>query len=240
MFLYILISSFLISLISMIAVFFLSIKKKLLSKLVLFLVSLSTGTLMGGAFLHLLPEGAENLDIEKMFVVVLLAFVFFFMMEKILHWKHCHKQGCEIHTFGKMSLFGDAIHNFIDGLIIASAFLVDIRLGFITTIMIASHEIPQEIGDFGVLIHAGYERRKALIMNFLVSLTVVLGAVVGYFINKDILIYLIPFAAGGFIYISASDLIPELRKEKDLKKSLLQFAIFLIGILIMYLVKFIH
>jgi zinc and cadmium transporter len=224
----------------MIAVFFLSIKKKLLSKLVLFLVSLSTGTLMGGAFLHLLPEGAENLDIEKMFVVVLLAFVFFFMMEKILHWKHCHKQGCEIHTFGKMSLFGDAIHNFIDGLIIASAFLVDIRLGFITTIMIASHEIPQEIGDFGVLIHAGYERRKALIMNFLVSLTVVLGAVVGYFINKDILIYLIPFAAGGFIYISASDLIPELRKEKDLKKSLLQFAIFLIGILIMYLVKFIH
>ncbi len=240
MFLYIILSAILISSISMVSVFFLSLKKEFLSKIVLFLVSLSTGTLMGGAFLHLLPEGAKNLDLEKMFIVVLLAITFFFLMEKVLHWNHCHKQGCEIHTFGKMSLFGDAIHNFIDGLIIASAFLIDIRLGLITTIMIASHEIPQEIGDFGVLIHAGYKRKKALIMNFLVSLTVILGAVVGYFINKDLLLYLIPFAAGGFIYISASDLIPELRKEKDLKRSLLQFVIFLIGILIMYLVKFIH
>ena len=141
-----------------------------------------------------------------------------------------------------MNLVGDGVHNFIDGLIIAATFLIDIRLGITTSIAIALHEIPQEIGDFGVLIYAGFKRAKALILNFLVALIAMAGAIVGYFLSfyvENLIVYLLPFAAGGFLYISTSDLIPEIRKERDIKKSFVSFAFFLLGILIMYLAKFI-
>jgi len=139
-----------------------------------------------------------------------------------------------------MNLFGDAIHNFIDGLILAATFIKDIRLGVVTTLAIALHEIPQEIGDFGVLLYAGFEKKRALMANFLVALTVVLGGFVGYFLSSydKLVVYLLPFAAGGFIYIAASDLMPEIRKEQSLKKSLASFGVFLIGVLIMFLVTF--
>jgi len=142
----------------------------------------------------------------------------------------------------KMSLIGDSIHNFIDGLIIAGAFLLDIKIGIATTLAIALHEIPQEIGDFGVLIHAGFEKIKALTLNYIVALMVVIGGILGYFVSfysENITTYLIPFAAGGFIYIAASDLMPEARKEKNLKKSIVSFLFFITGILLMYLMKFI-
>ncbi|PIP62625.1 ZIP family metal transporter [Candidatus Roizmanbacteria bacterium CG22_combo_CG10-13_8_21_14_all_35_9] len=239
---YILISNFIISLISLIGIFTLMIKEKLLQKILLFLVSLSAGALMGGAFIHLLPEAQEKYRDGNMFLIVLLSFIFFFFVEKLLHWRHCHKGECEIHTFGYMNLFGDAVHNFIDGLVIAATFLTDIKLGIATSLVVFLHEIPQEIGDFGVLLYSGFGRKKAIISNFLVALTAVLGGLIGYFLSFSIdrfTTYLLPFTAGGFIYIAASDLMPEIRKETNLKKSLVSFAVFIVGILLMFLVKFI-
>jgi len=218
------------------------IKEKLLQKILLFLVSLSAGALMGGAFIHLLPEAQEKYRDGNMFLIVLLSFIFFFFVEKLLHWRHCHKGECEIHTFGYMNLFGDAVHNFIDGLVIAATFLTDIKLGIATSLAVFLHEIPQEIGDFGVLLYSGFGRKKAIISNFLVALTAVFGGLIGYFLSFSIdrfTTYLLPFTAGGFIYIAASDLMPEIRKETNLKKSLVSFAIFIVGILLMFLVKFI-
>lgn len=237
---YIIITAFIISLGALVGIFTLALREDKLSKILLFLVSLSAGALMGGAFIHLLPEAAEEIEENTLFTIVLSSFIFFFFVEKLLHWRHCHKGECKVHTFGYMNLFGDAIHNFIDGLIIAVTFLTDIRLGIISSFAVALHEIPQEIGDFGVLLYAGFEKKKALVANFLVALTVVIGGIVGYFLSfylENFIPYLLPFAAGGFIYIAASDLMPEIRKETSLKKSMVSFGVFLIGIAIMVLAK---
>jgi len=226
----------------LVGILFFVIKKKLTEKILLFLVALSAGTLMGGAFIHLMPEASEQLPSTVLFSLVLASFILFFLIEKLLHWRHCHKEVCPVHTFGYMNLIGDSIHNFIDGLIIAATFLIDVRLGVATSLAIAFHEIPQEIGDFGVLLYAGFKKAKALILNFSVALTAVAGALVGYFLSfslGNLTMYLLPIAAGGFLYISTSDLIPEIRKEENLRKSLLSFACFLVGIAIMYLAKFI-
>lgn len=240
--LYIVVASTLISLGALVGIFTLSLHEEKLSKILLLLVSLSAGAMMGGAFIHLLPEASGKLSSENLNIMVLLSFIFFFLIEKLFHWRHCHKGRCEIHTFGYMNLFGDAVHNFIDGLIIAATFSLDIKLGIVTSFAIALHEIPQEIGDFGVLLYAGFEKRKALVFNFMVALTVILGGIVGYFLSSRLegfIPYLLPFAAGGFVYIAASDLMPEIRKEESLKKSMASFGVFLIGILIMFLVKLI-
>jgi len=238
----IIIACLLITLCVLSAAIFLFFKKEALSKITMFLVSLSAGALIGGAFLHLLPEGAEKMESDKLFLIALIAFVIFFLVEKLFHWHHCHKDNCEAHTFGYMNLVGDSVHNFIDGLVIASVFLVDFKLGVVTTLAIALHEIPQEIGDFGVLIHSGFNRTKALMLNYAVATMVILGGLVGYFASLYIdnaITYLLPVAAGGFIYIAASDLMPEIRKERDFKKSAVSFGIFLLGIVLMMVVKFI-
>ncbi|MFH0749451.1 MAG: ZIP family metal transporter [Candidatus Gottesmanbacteria bacterium] len=238
--LYIIFANFVISLGGLVGVFTLSIKESKLSRILMLLVSLSAGALMGGAFLHLLPEAVELLDVNTVFTIVLISFVTFFFIEKLLHWRHCHKGHCDVHTFGSMNLIGDSIHNFIDGLIIAATFLTDIRLGIVTTLTVALHEIPQEIGDFGVLLYSGFGKKKALIANFLVALIAIFGGVVGYFLSfyaEHFITYLLPFAAGGFIYIAASDLMPEIRKEQSLKKSIVSFGFFLLGIGIMVLTK---
>jgi len=166
---YILISTIMITFIAFIGIFTLSINENILKKIVLVLVSLSAGALMGGAFLHLIPESIEVASGSNIFIIVLIGFIIFFIIEKILHWRHCHDGKCDVHTFHYMNLIGDSIHNFIDGLIIAAGFMVSIPLGFTTTIAIVAHEIPQEIGDFGVLIYGGFEKKKALILNFLVE-----------------------------------------------------------------------
>lgn len=239
---YILLSTAFISAGALVGIITLAMKAEKLNKILLLLVSLSAGALMGGAFLHLLPEASETLDAKHVYSAVLVSFVLFFFVEKLFHWRHCHKGACDIHTFGYMNLVGDAIHNFIDGLILAAAFSTDIRLGLITTLAIALHEIPQEIGDFGVLLYAGFKKEKALLANFFVALTVVLGGVVGHILSSfhQFIVYLLPFAAGGFIYIAASDLMPEIRKEQSLKKSLASFGMFLVGIIIMFLVTFLE
>ena len=251
-FLYIIIVTFAIAFIAFVGIFTLALKDKVLNKILLFLVSLSAGALMGGAFLHLIPEAIHkaihenNLHTDELIghvlSFVLLGFILFFIIEKVLHWRHCHKGSCNVHTFHYMNLVGDSIHNFIDGLIIAASFVTSIELGFTTTIAIAAHEVPQEIGDFGVLVYGGFKKKKAIVLNFIVALLIVLGGVLGYFISKTIdqaVMFLLPFAAGGFIYIAATDLVPEIKKELDMKKYMITLIVFLCGILIMWFIKFI-
>jgi zinc and cadmium transporter len=235
--------TFLVSLASFIGVFALSFSKEALNKIVFYLVSLSIGGLMGGAFLHLLPEATEKLGSENVFLYTLFGFFFFLVIEKIIHWRHCHKEDCPIHTFAYMNLIGDAIHNFIDGLIMAAAFITSPGVGIASTIAIFLHEVPQEIGDFGVLVYGGIERKKALLYNFLTALTAVFGGIFGYYLLSFTNVasaFLLPIAAGGFLYIAASDLIPEIRKENNVKKFILNFVIIFLGLLAMYLLKFLE
>jgi zinc and cadmium transporter len=237
---YIVLTTFLIALIAFIGVLTLSLKDKVLDKIILILVSLSAGALMGGAFIHLIPEAVEKGGESSPFIFVLTGFILFFIIEKVLHWRHCHKGKCDVHTFHYMNLIGDSIHNFIDGLIIAASFIVSIPLGLTTTVAIAAHEIPQEIGDFGVLIYGGFEKKKAILLNFVVALTIVLGGITGYFVSQNIenaVIFLIPFAAGGFIYIAATDLVPEIKKETNITKSMATMLVFVCGILFMWVIK---
>ena len=239
---YIILATIVVSFLSFVGILTLILNEKILNKILLILIGLSAGTLMGGAFLHLLPEAIGVNTSPDVFIFVLVGFITFFIVEKVLHWRHCHKGECEIHTFTYMNLIGDAIHNFIDGIIIATSFIVSIPLGITTTIAISSHEIPQEIGDFGVLIYGGFSKKKALLLNFIVALTAVLGGITGFFMsnlfeNNSLLI--LPFAAGGFIYISATDLIPEIKKELNMKKYMATLLVFIIGILIMWIIKYV-
>lgn len=235
---YIVVASVLISIVSFVGVVVLATSQKLLNKILLLLVALSAGTLLGNVFFHLLPEAIEALPPSDAFLMVLVSFVLFFFVERVLHWHHCHKTDHSHHkTFGTMNLIGDAVHNFTDGLVIAATFVASIPLGIATSISIALHEIPQEIGDFGVLIHSGYSRSRALFLNFLVALGALAGALVGYFLVTSVPIieaYLIPIAAGGFLYIGATDLLPELNSGRSTKKIIYSFLAFVVGVAIMY------
>ena len=239
--LYTLVSVFIISLISLLGVVTIALKKDFLQKIINYLVSLSAGALLGGVFFHLLPEASEELGFTSTLAVYILGgILIFFVLEKLIAWRHCHITTCEDHPhpIATMNLIGDALHNFIDGMIIAGTYLVSIPLGISTTIAVIFHEIPQEIGDFGVLVHGGYRRLKAILMNFLCSFTAVLGALVILFLKVEVEVVtkvLVPLTAGGFIYIAVSDLIPELRKEIRPLNSLLQLLFILIGLGIMYL-----
>ncbi len=237
MLLWILISVAVVSLISLVGIVFLAIKEKFLNKILTLLIALASGALLGGAFFHLLPESLE-LGIEKASLFVIFGILSFFILEKFLHWRHCHKKHCSIHPFNYAILFGDALHNFIDGLIIAAAYLINLNLGITTTIAVIMHEIPQEIGEFGVLVYGGFKKSKALFYNFLIALTAFFGALTGYFIGSAINVaFLLPFAAGGFIYIAATDLIPELHKKTRVSESLLQFIFIIIGLALMLVLK---
>jgi len=229
-----------VSCISLIGIFTLSLKDKLLKKILLVLVGFSAGTLMGGAFLHLIPESLEQTGSDNVFLVVIFGFLLFFVMEKVL-WRHCHEDKCEIHTFAYMNLVGDAVHNLIDGLIIAAAFITNIPLGIATMFAVAAHEIPQEIGDFGVLVYGGFGKKKALFLNLLTALTALVGGLLGYFLSPytgDVMIFLLPFAAGGFLYIAAVDLLPEIHKETDNVKTAFSLMLFVVGIGLMWSMKF--
>ncbi len=236
--LYALIASIIVSLVSFVGILVVLIKENLLEKIKIVLIALGAGGLIGGAFVHLLPEALEKSgDPDVSLLFLLMGFVLFFFLERFLFWRHCHKGKCDIHVFTYLNLIGDGVHNFIDGLIIGGAFFVDIHFGIITTAAITMHEIPQELGDFGVLVYGGYSVKKALILNFFTALTAIAGTFFGYFFsnsNELFLMGLLPFAAGGFIYVAACDLIPALHKEQDKRISLLNMAMFLIGIFLMY------
>jgi len=236
---YTLASVLIVSLISVIGVFALAIDQKKLGRILMYLVSLSTGTLLGDAFIHLLPEAYAS---AKLPIIVSLStlggILVFFVLEKFFHWRHCHELANEEHPhpFSFVILVGDSIHNLIDGMVIAGSFLVSVSVGIATTVAVVLHEIPQEIGDFGSLVYGGFSRKKAILFNFLSGLLAVLGAVIVLIVGRNVetlMAFLIPFTAGGFIYIASSDLIPELHKHTELKKSFGQLLMFLLGIAIM-------
>ncbi len=233
---YSLIATIIVSLISLVGAITLLFSKKKLDKIILGLVGLSAGTLMGGAFLHLIPESIELSNYYTVAYSLLIGFILFFILERLLHWRHCHENNCKVHTVSYMNLVGDSIHNFLDGIIISASFVTDFALGISTTIAVIMHEIPQEMGDFGVLIHGGFSKKKAILMNFFVSTISIIGAIFGFFlINKISFIEsnLLAFAAAGFIYIALSDLIPEIHREVNINKAIFSIVMFIIGILIM-------
>ncbi len=244
-YLYIYASVAIISIIALLGVVFLSLSPRILKKLTLFLVSFSAGTLIGDAFLHLLPESIERSNNQMdTWIGLIIGILLFFVLEKLIHWRHCHVSTCpeHPHPIGIMNLIGDAFHNFFDGLIIAGSFLVSIPLGIATSLAVIAHEIPQEIADFGVLIYAGYSKRKAILLNFITALAAIVGASVAIIFNNNLegfSQYIIPVTAGGFIYIAIADFIPELKKEKSLLKSLYQLITIILGIGLMLLLKLI-
>ncbi len=235
--LYIIIATVIDGLAALVGALTLSLKKDAFDKVMMVLVAFSAGALIAGAFFHIMPESLEKgVEPVHLFIIVIFGFVVFFIFEKFLFWHHCHNEECSVHPYTYLILFGDGIHNFIDGLIIAASFLIDIGFGIITTFVIISHELPQELGDFAVLVHGGMKVKKALTYNFLSQLTAVLGGIVGFFIGRSIetfVPFILPFAAGGFIYIGASDLIPQLHDEKSMKKSIFSFVLFVVGVLLM-------
>jgi len=213
--------------------------KRNLNKVLIFLVSFTTGALLGGAFIHFLPEAYEELGLLKTVGITILGFVLFLVLERVLHWHHCHDGKCDRHPFTYLLLWGDGIHNFIDGVIIAGGFLISVPFGIVTSLLILAHELPQEIGDFGVLIYGGFSKGRALWYNFLSQLTAVLGGVLGYlFLRPGDVVYLLPIAAGGFIYIAVADLIPEIFKEKDSVKVVVNLMMIILGLLVLVSGKF--
>jgi len=238
---YTILSVFIVSIISFVGVLTLSIKTEKLKKFLIFLVSFSAGALLGDAFIHLLPEVIEESGFTLLVSGFVLSGIFFSLfIEKIIHWNHCHMPITKghVHTFSIMNLVGDGVHNFIDGLIIGASYLVSIPVGIATTIAVVLHEIPQEIGDFGVLLHGGFTKKKALFSNFLTAVTAIIGAIVALLLSssvENLVLFLVPFAAGNFIYIACTDLIPELHKDSvKISHSLLQVVFFLLGIAVMF------
>jgi zinc and cadmium transporter len=236
-----------VSIISLIGIFGLLLKEKILKQFLLLTVSFSAGAILGDVFIHLIPKIIESNGFKTQTAfTVLFGIFFFFFVEKMIKWHHCHniEGNCkEIHSFTYMNLLGDAIHNFVDGLVIAASFIASIPIGIATTIAVALHEIPQEIGDFGILIHGGFSKIKAIKLNFATSLTSFFGGITGlwflqFFENFEPII--LAFTVGSFIYIAGSDLIPELHKETRLKTSILQLITFVLGIAIMALLLLIE
>ena len=212
-----------------------------------FLVALAAGTMVGGAAFHLLPEAVEEFGGFTLTVTFsfLAGIIMSYLLELLLEWHHCSQiGGCEEpshrHTIGAMNLYGDSVHNFIDGLVIAASFLTSPLLGFTVVLAVALHEIPQEFGDFGVLIQAGFSRRRALIYNFISALMSIVGILTVFALGiwmvdltNSLVPLLLPFAAGNFIYMSLTDLIPELHKERRTKHTFIQFLVMLLGITLM-------
>lgn len=237
---YIFLSILLVSMASLIGILAFSLKDALLRKVTVVLVSFSAGTLLGDAFIHLIPESFETGN-GYASVSILAGLIFFFILEKFIHWRHCHEEECPEHarSLPYMVTFGDAIHNLIDGMIIAASFLVSVPVGIATTIAVLFHEIPQEIGDFALLIHGGFSKKKALLYNFASASMAFLGAIfvlVASAYTESAELFLVPFAAGGFIYIATADIIPELHKHKahKISESFKQLFFFVLGIVVMW------
>ena len=218
-------------------------------------ISFATGALLTGAFCGLIPHAFEEVaaeDMPMLSATILIGILLFFTLEKLLVWRHCHSHACEAHgedshdhhehshsndnsrrVAGMFIILGDSIHNFVDGVLIGAAFLTDPQLGIVTSLAVAAHEIPQEVGDFAILLHSGYTRKKALIYNILASLTTVIGGVLAYFSLGDlhhVLPYFLTLAASSFIYIAVADLIPSLHQKTDIKTSLHQIGFILAGV----------
>ena len=245
-------SVFIVSMLSFIGILTLMINDKILKKILVFLISFSAGALFGDVFYHILPEISEKAGFTTTIATsTLTGIITFFILEKFLHWHHSHTAQGRNHThdeeciqpYAKMNIVGDGLHNLIDGVIIAGSYMASIPLGIATTIAVILHEIPQEFGDFGVLLHGGYTKKKALALNFLSALTALLGAIITLSIGireEQLTTIIIPFTAGGFLYIAGSDLLPELQKEKEIIKTIIQFIAIIAGIVVMRALLFIE
>jgi len=233
----------LVSLLSLVGIVFISVNEEKLRRILFVMVSLAVGALFGDAFIHLLPESFERSESAvKTSLYVLAGVCGFFILEKFLLWKHQHvlDSNSHIHPVGYMNLAADAIHNLIDGMIIGAAYLVSMPVGVATTIAVVCHEVPHELGNFFVLLHAGFQPRRALLFNFLSAIFAIIGAVISLLIGSHVESFsglLVPLAAGGFIYIAGSDLVPELHKEVNPVKSAVQLAAMAVGVAIMLLLK---
>jgi zinc and cadmium transporter len=198
------------------------------------LVSFSTGTLMGAALLGMVPHAAESLPVPAVALMMLIGFMLFFVMEKLLVWRHCHKNDCDVHAgSGPLLLFGDAFHNFVDGVVIAGAFLTSVPLGLTATLSTMTHEVPQEMSEYMVYLHAGYSRRWALFLNSATSLMSVVGGILGYFFllqMQNVGPYLLAFGAAGFLYVALADLIPAQRSRMSLGLTVLDLLLVVAGI----------
>jgi len=233
---YTLTSVVIISLISLIGIVTLPLKESQFKKILLFLVSFSAGALLGDSFLHLLPESIKQYGLTlNVPICVLSGILIFFVLEKFIHWRHCHipTSSHHPHPVGFMNLIGDGFHNCIDGMIVAGSYLISIPLGIGTTFAVVFHEIPHEMGNYGILLHAGFSRKRALLFNLLSASISVIGAVIVLIIgakSQALSHFLIPFTAGTFIYVSTADIIPELHEENEASKSVIQFLCILLGI----------
>ena len=237
---YSLLSVAVVSALSLAGIITLIFNKELNKNILLYMVSLSAGGLLGGVFFHLIPEATQSsgftLTVSSFILVGILSS---FLVEQVLKWRHCHVPTSEDHphSFAYMNLIGDSVHNMIDGIIIGGSYIVSTSMGIVTTLAVCLHELPQEIGDFGVLVYAGFTRRKALKYNFLTALTAFIGVIIALSLNvyvEGLTKYLIPFAAGNFIYIAGSDLIPELHAEEELRHIIIQIAAMLLGIILLF------
>ena len=227
-------------------------------------VSFAIGALLGAALLSLIPHtisGPNALEVHHLGLTLLLGILGFFLMEKMVLWRHCHSDHCEAHTPGHqhlhtpseqhrekatatLVLIGDAMHNLVDGVLIAAAFLTDEHVGIMTALAVAAHEVPQEVGDFAILLKSGLSRRKAFMFNLLSSLTTVIGAVIAYYslVNAEVVVpYVVAVAASSFLYIAVADLIPGLHKHVEVKQTLMQMSLIVAGVLLIYFMhSFLH
>jgi zinc and cadmium transporter len=225
------------SLVGLVGVFWIFVSEDLLKKTVKTLVAFSAGALLGGAFFHLMPEAIEKMPVLTSFEITLVGFLLFFVLEEYLHWHMCEE--CDIHPYSYLMIIGDSVHNVLDGLVIAGTFMVSVPLGIVTTLLIIAHEVPQELGVFGVLVSGGFNKHKAILFSFIAQCTCVLGGLFAFFFFTTVTsltTLIIPFAAGGFLYIAASDLIPSMHETEGFEK-ITSFVWLCIGILFMLYIK---
>ena len=232
---------------------FLLIKDEHQKKILPHTVSFAIGALLGAALLALLPHAItvnENVDLHDLGLTILIGLLGFFLLEKMVLWRHCHSTHCEVHSpnevhshqhdkdaSGTLIIIGDAVHNFVDGVLIAAAFMTDVDLGIVTAMAVAAHEIPQEIGDFAILLNSGFKRSRALFFNILASMATLVGAVIAYYSlqsMQDALPYILAIAASSFIYIAVADLIPGLHKRTELNETIQQITLIVLGVVTIY------
>jgi len=242
---YSIISVVFVSLISLIGAVIIFINRELSKETLLNLVAFSAGSMLGGAFFHLLPEAVNTMNITSVSIGALTGILLSYSVEMFLTWRHCHIPSSENHphTFVYMNLIGDGVHNFIDGVVIAGTYMVDIRIGIITTLAIILHEIPQEIGDFGVIVYGGVEARKAIYYNLLSGVTAIGGALLALLLGEYIEAFsvsIIPIALGNFLYIACSDLVPELKDEKNLSYGIIRLLLLVFGVSLLYFFTFLE
>lgn len=242
-YIYTLVSVSIVSVVSFTGIFLLSLRSDVLRKYMFLFMSVAAGALLGDAFIHLIPEALEEAANPTLISILIIAgILLFFVLEKLFHWHH-HGEDTEhtIHPVGKLTILSDGVHNFVDGVIIAASFMVSIPVGIATTVAVILHEIPQEVGDFSVLLHAGYKKAEALWLNFLSALSAFVGVLFFFLFGaqlEGLVVYIVPLAAGGFIYIATADLIPELQKTKNISSSLVQIGALVVGVLCMIALTF--